>query len=329
MHAKLLILYYDSFLRVIITSANLTSLDWESFENALFVQDFHRTKEKISDAPAFGRELYSFLGALKVPNFIRNSLTCYDFSTATVNLVPSIPGYHMYNQEQTYGYLRIARILQDNGLTVEPGDNGMKLEYQTSAIGAIDEYWLREFYRSCSGGLAAKEVYKMKELPVDIVYPSQRTISNAEHAHNHQFHLKEAYYSRPNFPKALLRDSLCKQPGRLSHSKMFLAKLRKSIPLKGAEKTHVIGWDYIGSHNLSSGAWGRINNMVPGSRFRRMHFRINNFDLGVLRILTTDKIIDNPADLQSSLECLVTPSYTSPPPRYNHDDSPYFDPPDL
>ncbi|KAK9722469.1 hypothetical protein K7432_002658, partial [Basidiobolus ranarum] len=86
MHAKFLILHYDDFLRVVITSANLTSLDWENFENALYVQDFHRTNDKITCAPAFGKDLYSFLGALKVPNFIRNSLTCYDFSTAKVSI---------------------------------------------------------------------------------------------------------------------------------------------------------------------------------------------------------------------------------------------------
>ncbi|KAK9681354.1 hypothetical protein K7432_015660 [Basidiobolus ranarum] len=209
-------------------------------------------------------------------------------------------------------------------------DNKMKLEYQTSAIGAIDEYWLREFYRSCSGGLAVKDVYSMKDLPVDIIYPSQSTIQNSAHGHNHQFHLKESFYSRPTFPKTLLRDSICKQPGSLSHSKVFLAKLQKSIPLETSDSnSHAIGWNYIGSHNLSSGAWGKVTGVIPGTYFKKSHFRINNFDLGVLKILTNNDPIDEPDEINAKLASLATPSYVSPPPEYSPADHPYFDPPDV
>ncbi|KAK9686792.1 hypothetical protein K7432_015042 [Basidiobolus ranarum] len=253
MHAKLMILYYDEFLRVVVTSANVTSLDWENFENAIFVQDFHRAQYKMQHVPAFGKDLYHFLGALKVPNFIRNSLTSYDFSTAGVSLIPSVPGCHPNDQEESYGHKRVAQTLKAHGLMSNCSDNTMKLEYQTSALGAIDEYWLREFYRSCGGGLAAKGVYDLKELPIEIIYPSQSTIDKSIHGHNHQFHLKESFYSRDNFPKKLLRDSVSKQPGVLSHSKVFLAKLQKSIPMDVGG--HAIGWSYLGSHNLSGGGW--------------------------------------------------------------------------
>src|SRR5207245_47493 len=39
-HAKLMILIYDGWIRVVISSANLISHDWEISENVVFIQDF-------------------------------------------------------------------------------------------------------------------------------------------------------------------------------------------------------------------------------------------------------------------------------------------------
>ncbi|ORX64917.1 phospholipase D/nuclease [Basidiobolus meristosporus CBS 931.73] len=130
MHAKLFILYYDEFIRVVVTSANMTSLDWETFENAIFVQDFSRARSEAVRPCAFGRDLYHFLGALRIPNFIRNTLTGYDFSTAKVTLIPSVPGAHLQNQEEVYGHKKIAQALMKHGLMSNCSDNKMTLEYQ-------------------------------------------------------------------------------------------------------------------------------------------------------------------------------------------------------
>src|SRR5438876_576170 len=39
-HAKLMILIYGGWMRVVISSANLISHDWEISENVVFIQDF-------------------------------------------------------------------------------------------------------------------------------------------------------------------------------------------------------------------------------------------------------------------------------------------------
>jgi hypothetical protein len=86
-HAKLMILIYDEWIRVVISSANLISHDWEISENIVFVQDFPRYNENNTtnnDLHLFAKELKDYLLAMGLKSHIIDKLPQYDFSKAKV-----------------------------------------------------------------------------------------------------------------------------------------------------------------------------------------------------------------------------------------------------
>jgi hypothetical protein len=105
MHIKLCLLEFETFLRVVISSANLTEYDWESIGQCIWYQDFPLCldKSKAGTATTFGRDLNDVLTHL---NFYPNMLQHYDFSAAQVQLVASISGYHQGDNLYKYGHLR-------------------------------------------------------------------------------------------------------------------------------------------------------------------------------------------------------------------------------
>jgi hypothetical protein len=136
MHAKFYILLFGDFVRIVVTSANLTRGDFSGIVQSFWVQDFPFRKPSTNGNPAvdegsggsissldrtaMGRSfryyLYSFLNELTLsPGF----LDTYDFSSVKVELVGSIPGTHRSDQN-TYGYPRIAALLSKYNVHTPP-----------------------------------------------------------------------------------------------------------------------------------------------------------------------------------------------------------------
>ncbi|CAG8798290.1 8175_t:CDS:2 [Gigaspora margarita] len=129
-HAKLMLLFFDGWMRVVVASGNLIPYDWETSENVIFVQDF-----PIVQATGF-------------KNHIVNKLSQYDFSRAKAKLVASIPGeYKGIEDMKKYGHGRLCKVVQE----VCGQNENLILECQTSTIGSLNVDFLHEFYRSASG----------------------------------------------------------------------------------------------------------------------------------------------------------------------------------
>ncbi|XP_068667000.1 uncharacterized protein [Aristolochia californica] len=116
-HPKLLVLLRDDSIRVIVTSANLVSKQWNHVTNTVWWQDFpcrflpdysslftHFSFINTSGGSKpsdFASQLAGFMASLlvDVPNQAHwvTELTKYDFSGASVHLVASIPGIHTQN----------------------------------------------------------------------------------------------------------------------------------------------------------------------------------------------------------------------------------------
>jgi hypothetical protein len=98
MHSKLMLLWHQQHLRVVLPTANLTALDWgeqarEHVENSAFLLDLPRrsTQRRQGRAHAaleasntpFRAELLRFLAAQQVPQPMRDQLQAFDFSAST------------------------------------------------------------------------------------------------------------------------------------------------------------------------------------------------------------------------------------------------------
>ncbi|KAL9274932.1 Tyrosyl-DNA phosphodiesterase 1-like protein, partial [Drosera capensis] len=114
-HPKLLVVQREDSIRVIITSANLVSKQWNNVTNTVWWQDFpradlpdysslfsqvHRKGSDCNPRADFASQLAGFIATLlvDVPSQAKwiDELTKYDFKRASGYLIASVPGVHSY-----------------------------------------------------------------------------------------------------------------------------------------------------------------------------------------------------------------------------------------
>jgi len=275
MHAKLCLILFKTFIRVVVTSANLTEEDWTLMGQCSWYQDFPKVgKENKSQVAPFERDLMDFVSKLKLSaSFLRD----YDFLSAKVHLVASVSGYHTGKNIDQYGHMRLRSLLT----SFEPPKDNVSEDctyFQMSSIGGIDRgNWIDEFSASVRATGNTEHTNKKRKVDpkaapqLHIVYPSKERVKKSSMLGAAMIFLSEEHYSSPTFPKQLLHDCISSNPlkeSTLMHSKVLL----RHIQTKDGE-SH--GWCYIGSHNMSPSAWGRLQ---KGDT----QFHTANYELGVL-----------------------------------------------
>ncbi|KAG0217284.1 hypothetical protein BGX31_000292, partial [Mortierella sp. GBA43] len=307
-HSKLMVLFYPTFCRVVISSANLVPEDWGHLVNTLYVQDFPLLPVPATD-PAnlgdFGCSLYNCLTVMKIPPKVLGIVRTVDFSSAKVHLLPSVQGSHPVHAKHTYGIARLSKIL--HGKTSQ--DEEMELEYQTSSLGKVTVKFLNEFSRA-SRGVPPRPRLKvnMEERipPIKAVFPTRHHVQTSRLGElgARTICFQDQYWDDHSFPKRIMHDFECagSLEGSLMHSKFILAKatgmsLGTGRPIStpanagnGASPkvTRCAGWLYVGSANFTESAWGMMSNKTatqtddPG-----LYVSSRNWELGVVYVIET------------------------------------------
>ncbi|KAJ3173533.1 hypothetical protein HDU88_002619 [Geranomyces variabilis] len=149
MHAKFMLLFYPGFLRVVITSANLTEYDWETLENVLWVQDFPLYEDPPKSC-SFGEDLINVLREMTVPESIIPAVRKADFASCGATLVLSKPGTYKGAELLRYGHPALAEAVRNLKIPDFPREDTTVLA-QTSSLGSLTSRWVNDFYRSCCG----------------------------------------------------------------------------------------------------------------------------------------------------------------------------------
>jgi hypothetical protein len=142
-HGKLMLLYFGSFkLRVILTSANHIESDHLFKSNAIWTQEFfaqaprpHAEIGYRTNRNDFGPVLQDYLEKLGVSRSFAD-LRGFDFSSAAVALVSSVPGTH--RELSRYGYARLAQVLGAEGCS----DLNSPLIVQCSSVGKLSQTYI-------------------------------------------------------------------------------------------------------------------------------------------------------------------------------------------
>ncbi|RIA95049.1 tyrosyl-DNA phosphodiesterase-domain-containing protein [Glomus cerebriforme] len=261
-HAKLMILIYNEWIRVVISSANLIPHDWEISENIVFVQDFPRYKDDDTtdhNLHSFAKELKDYLLAMGLKSHIIDKFSQYDFSKAKAIIIPSIPGaYKGIENVKKYGHGRLSQVVKG----VCKQSEYVELECQSSSLGSITPDFLNEFYRSAKGldpyiipkqrkSKKDKEHYEENESPqlspsqpsqpsqllqlsqqlqllppITIVYPTNKIVLNSKYtfAGAGPLCFSKKCYEQLTFPKEILRKCESNRNGTLMHTKFLLAR---------------------------------------------------------------------------------------------------------
>ncbi|KAF2475155.1 phospholipase D/nuclease [Lindgomyces ingoldianus] len=275
MHSKLMLLFHDTHLRIVLPTANLNKFDWGEtnlnvrtkqmeqaavMENSVFLIDLPRFPDGKAgareDLTWFGKELLYYLEAQKLGETSKNAVEGvlkFDFSqTSHLAFIHSIGGRHASAGAHWTGLPGLSMSLHRLNL----GEvSQIQLDYATSSVGALNLEFLKKLYISACG----LPPFKDHNIPNDSIlsqfrfyFPSQATVENSTGgvACGGTNTLNENHFSSSAFPVLSMRDYKSTKPGVLSHNKILLARGRR-----GKENTP-FAWAYIGSANLTESAWG-------------------------------------------------------------------------
>ncbi|ROV90301.1 hypothetical protein VSDG_08124 [Cytospora chrysosperma] len=285
MHSKLQLLKFPTHIRIVIPTGNLVPYDWGEtgvMENMVFLIDLPRIADPAKRAAnvltPFGTELQFFLGAQGVDEKMVASLLNYDFSeTSRYGFVHTIGGSHSNTGVwQRTGYCGLGRTVKALGFG---SDGPIELDYignaQCSSIGAVNSDLLTALYNACKGDSGIKE-YEARtgrqKKKKDVSSATNQGDFAGHSAGTICFQLR--WWESQSFPSEILRDCKDVRPGLLMHSKIIYVRRPVSATDGSAS-----GWAYLGSHNLSESAWGRL---VKDRTTGQPKLNARNWECGVL-----------------------------------------------
>lgn len=306
-HTKMFVALYPDKARVAIFTANFLSNDWNTKTQGVWYQDFElkvlgdsedeekETAESSEDVAAFEDDLIHYLSSLGAPvkTFCRE-LKMFDFSTARVALVPSIPGVHKGKDMERYGHLRVRRLLKM--YKVPPTDNPLicQVRYlsilkialcictalvvdaftQFSSMGSLDEKWL--FGEFAESFLPGKKNVSSQSMPVQalhIIWPSVTDVQNSLEGWNSGRSIPCPLKNMKSFLHKYLRKwttpSNLHRQNAMPHIKSY-ARFNPND-----DKAGELDWAILTSSNLSKAAWGSLQK-------NKTQFMIRSYELGVM-----------------------------------------------
>lgn len=270
MHSKFMLLGHSSFLRMVITTANMTPHDWGEtsvMENMVFVIDLPKLpadheRLTIDQMTFFGKELLYFFEAMGLDGKIIQSILRFDFSrTKDLAFVHSIGGVHAGEKDpwRRTGYCGLGTAIRELGLMSE---RDITIDYVTSSMGSLNIEFLTKLYVAAQGddGLAEYDVRyaaaKVKQNKGDetqqaqfkaletvrktardnfrVYFPTQETVlaSNGGVAAGGTICFNRKCFDYPEFPRGVLRDCWSRRTGLLMHNKVsYLFRLLPSVPI--------------------------------------------------------------------------------------------------
>jgi hypothetical protein len=289
MHSKLMLLFYEHSLRIVVPTANLMPYDYGEtgiMENSVFLIDLPRRKDSVSstdDLTFFGKELMYFLEKQGLQENAREGVLKFDFSnTEHLAFVHSSFGSHYDEDMRRNGFPGLSRAVKHLGLDCE---GQLELDFAASSMGSLTDLAVNNLYEAARGrDVISQGRDKLKTSNATtkkhfrVYFPLHETVQTSLGGTDNggTICLQKHYYEKPDFPKSIFRDNQSKRQGMLSHNKILLARGRKS---NSDESKGTVAWAYVGSANMSESAWGRL---VMDKTRKTPKLTCNNWECGVL-----------------------------------------------
>ncbi|GFH47147.1 hypothetical protein CTEN210_03622 [Chaetoceros tenuissimus] len=334
-HTKMFIVGYEDKLRVIVHTANLRHGDFYQKAQGAYIQDFSLkvlTGENQTSKNDFEETLIMYMksyGYNREHNWTGNGeaslveeLERYDYSSAKVVLIPSVPGYYRTPDKSSHqGYLKVKATIEKHASTTNTSCG--QIICQFSSIGALSLKWMKDFLSSLSV-TRGRRISDDLQGVVKLVYPTVDEIKDSIEGYIGGCSVPG---TKKNLSKPFLKNLFCKWSSRdksnihkgknVPHIKTFYQLSADSTSME---------WFMLGSHNLSKAAWGeRINNHYGES------LRINSWELSVFvapslldgaSLIPCNNKMGNNGDNIPMIHNIPLP-YNIDPKRYGENDEPW------
>ncbi|KRX00629.1 hypothetical protein PPERSA_00856 [Pseudocohnilembus persalinus] len=307
-HPKLWLLKFPKFLRVVICSANQMEADWDIWGQGVWFQDF-RVKNQgekecyktLTDETKFDFDkdfkitLEHFVSKIMPPfkdykELLKIDLNDYFYENINVILIPGLPGRFQDDQFKKYNKGKVKHVLTKYFKNSSTKLKDPILTYQSTSCGSIDEQFIEEMLNTFNPHSQSFQVMnddrknrkKNKLEPIQFskdfkfVYPTLQYILNEAQA-GVEFAgclcMQKDSFVKESFPKLIMHRYEGNQEyffyqGVIPHIKGGILTERDG----SINDNTVI---YLGSHNFSQAAWGRL-------QLQMKQININNTELGIL-----------------------------------------------
>ncbi|XP_058194679.1 tyrosyl-DNA phosphodiesterase 1 isoform X1 [Rhododendron vialii] len=277
-HSKAMLLVYPQGVRVIVHTANLIYVDWNNKSQGLWMQDFPwKDQNSSSSGCGFESDLIDYLSTLKLPEFTANLPALgnfninssffkkFDYSSAMVRLIASVPGYHKGPNLKKWGHMKLRTILQD--CIFDKKFHKSPLVYQFSSLGSLDEKWMSELASSMSSGVSTDKVPLGLGEPL-IIWPTVEDVRCSLEGY-------AAGNAIPSPLKNVEKDFLKKYWAKWKASHTGRCRAMPHIKTFTRYQGQDIAWFLLTSSNLSKAAWGALQK-------NNSQLMIRSYELGVL-----------------------------------------------
>ncbi|KAI9294746.1 hypothetical protein K502DRAFT_245811 [Neoconidiobolus thromboides FSU 785] len=259
MHIKAMFLYYDNFLRIVLCSGNLEEIDWVNTNSISYVQDFPlKEADNIESEKSFEfrKILQDLFNKLEMKYNIPLSFSRYDFSKSEGYLVSSVPGTYSILSDIYYGHPALSTIVKQKKLLKPEAFKDHYVNYMCTALGHLKQSWMGEF-RSSAMGYPPKALSKEfhNSFCYRLFFPTTKAVQEMYQRQKTKFSL---HFN--NLINPMLKNILYSIP--VTRMK-FLSCLPKELKLSDNFTTLTSGWFYLGSHNFSASAWGKLRMESP------------------------------------------------------------------
>ncbi|OVA11144.1 Tyrosyl-DNA phosphodiesterase [Macleaya cordata] len=277
-HSKAMFLVYPQGLRVVIHTANLIHVDWNNKSQGLWMQDFPWKDQKdLNKGCGFENDLVDYLSALKWPELsvtlpvignvkINSSFfKKFDYSSAAVRLIASVPGYHTGPKLKKWGHMKLRSVLQECSFDKEFQKS--PIVYQFSSLGSLNEKWMAELASSMSSGFSHDRtpLGLGKEL---IVWPTVEDVRCSLEGY-------AAGSCIPSPQKNVEKDFLKKYWAKWKANHTGRCRAMPHIKTYTRYNGQNLAWFLLTSANLSKAAWGALQK-------KDSQLMIRSYELGVL-----------------------------------------------
>lgn len=294
-HSKMGFIFYKTGVRMFISTANLIEVDNTMKTQGIYVQDFP-LKGDLSASSDFGSDLLEYLREVHVDGRcsthakataqleqLQRRLQLYDYSSAEVMLVASVPGHHAGAARSKWGHMRMRKVMQETTLP-DGFDASCPLVMQVSSIGSMgkDEKVLKELSESFAGSHSA---------PLQLVWPTRRSVLQSTQGINAGGSIccdRKTLYDTTGEVAKLKRgfaEILHAWDGSSSGRALSTPHMKCFFRYKQCtDGCTELGWILLTSCNLSQAAWG----VLRGDKLF-----IKSYEIGVLflpsRVKTTGR----------------------------------------
>lgn len=333
-HSKFFLLGYPTGLRFALLTANLISHDQHSKSQGVYVQDFPRKptgQEQSSPTSDFEEVLRDYADSLMVhggpaseqrewpgwnpqlhaPANLEELLGRYDYTAAYGSLVPTVPGYHVGQERQRYGHLRVKALLEAEGNRFdlrftnipawkmkmnsklsEHAVEGSKVVCQFSSFSNAKDRLRDQLASSFSAGSNTNGV-RLGSAALEFVWPTCEELRSGIMGYNAGSALPGTAVNVATAPREMFRSWTLTGagPGEPSASSgrseqepiEFVRARRVAMPhiksyMRMGQSCETLAWFCLTSANMSKAAWGDVQS--PPERGEQLF--CCHWELGVL-----------------------------------------------